>query len=311
MREEYEFYDRISLRSDGVVINKVCINSNRKYTVNEKSKKNLQNNKVKGKLSPTSKRKLRKILDNWITSVYYYRWSKHINYDNNLPFIVAVTLTLPACNKIDDYKVKKRLLSVFFSTLVRHHKVRQYFWKAEKTKQEIIHFHCLIDRFVHYNYINTIWNNILYRNGLLSEYYKEYGNYNPPSTRIEKIRSKTKAISYFIKYALKDDENGNVSGRIYGMSDDLRNIRNLALIITYDIADSLNRFGINRAKAAIKEKYYSYYRAEIYNITKNKNDMLSQYYKSYLAYLYESLYTSDEFSYSEYKKVYDEYNIVD
>jgi len=311
MREEYEFYDRISLRSDGLVINKVCVNSQRSYNVCEKSKDNLKNNKVKGKLSPTSKRLLRKILDNWITSIYYYRWKRHITYNNNLPFISAITLTLPNCNNKDDYFVKKNMLSVFFTTLVRYHKVRLYFWKAEKQKNGTIHFHVLIDRFVHYQYINEIWNGILFRNGLLKEYIEKYGNQSPPSTRIEKIRSKTKAISYLIKYALKDDEHGMVEGRVYGMSDELRKIRNLALMVSYEIATSLNYFGIDKTKCIIKEKYYSYFKYDLYNLTKNKHDILSYYYQSYLSYLYSSLYEDGLFSYQEFHEIYDTQNIVD
>lgn len=311
MREVYDYYDSVSINSNGYTIVSKPVDAIPRKDVSQESLANLKDSRIKGRISPQSKRRLKKILDNWISAVYYYRFTNGVNYDENLPYITAITLTLPNITIFTQREIKKKMLSVFFIYLKRYCGVNYYFWKAELQKNGQIHFHCLVDRYIPKEKINKYWNESLERNGYLKNYKEIHGHSNAPSARIEKIRSKTKAIAYFIKYALKDEENGIIDGAIFGMSDELRELRNLNLIINGNIRNDLRRNGVISSNKVFEDKYFKYYRFEVFNNLKKRKCLLARYYQSYLSYIYDSLYNGHGFSYSEFSENYDNFLLVD
>lgn len=81
-----------------------------------------------------------------------------------------LTLTLPADQEHPDKVIKNQCLNHFLTVLRQKFGVKHYIWKAELQKNDNIHFHLLIDRYIHYTRIRTQWNNIVGKLGYVRRY---------------------------------------------------------------------------------------------------------------------------------------------
>ena len=81
-----------------------------------------------------------------------------------------VTLTLPATQKHDDNFVKRQMLWRFIQQLQRKYYVKFYFWRAEPQENGNIHFHILVDKWIHWRRIRAEWNVILDDHGYIEDY---------------------------------------------------------------------------------------------------------------------------------------------
>ena len=81
-----------------------------------------------------------------------------------------VTLTLPAPQRHSHKEIKRKCLNTFLITLARKFAGVRYFWKAELQKNENIHFHLLVDRFIAYQVIRKMWNDSISSLGYIQDY---------------------------------------------------------------------------------------------------------------------------------------------
>lgn len=81
-----------------------------------------------------------------------------------------VTLTLPSKQAHDDVTIKKDFLNHFLVELRKHYKIDNYIWKAELQKNQNIHFHLILDRYVDYQALRRRWNRVLEKGGYVSKY---------------------------------------------------------------------------------------------------------------------------------------------
>lgn len=86
---------------------------------------------------------------------------------NTLAFI---TLTIPATQLHPDKLIKNVCLNHFLTILRQKFGVRHYVWKAELQSNQNIHFHVIIDKYIHHRRIRTLWNNIIGKLGYVRAY---------------------------------------------------------------------------------------------------------------------------------------------
>jgi hypothetical protein len=267
-----------------------------------------KNGEYNGYMSPTTSRKVRSLLENWLMALEYNitrGWSmtvkeamenKKIKQEYAPTFI---TLTLPSDQIHEDNFIKKNMLWAFIQEVQRKHGVKYYFWRAEPQANGRIHFHILVDKYIHWTNVRKIWNNILDNNGYIERYRqnqiekhkngfafdkeqcnlklldiakkcekqgikfepkaernKEYqrqlrayesgtltnwsdGN----STDIHSIMNVKSITAYVVKYVTKDKDQSDkegvstrtIDGRIWGCSDELRNLKHYEITIAEEI----------------------------------------------------------------------------
>ena len=127
-----------------------------------------------------------------------------------------ITLTIPMNERrIKGKEGYDKLLEPFLFWLIKTKNCNTYFWKAElqsplnfqgKLKLSLgqLHYHILIPNFIDKNEIRKKWNYILKQNGLLEQYFELTGNYNAPSTAIERPYKVKHVAEYVIKEITKN-----------------------------------------------------------------------------------------------------------
>lgn len=280
---------------------------------NEKSLKNLKDNKTK-KFSSNAMRRMKNSIDNLVDAetvgrfgINWKKYKKRIN-------LIFVTLTLPVKQNHTDIELKK-MLNYFLTELSKKQGNIKYVWKGEKQKNGNIHFHLLINKKIHYSVICKLWNGVLNRHGYIEEYRKkmqnmtlnEYINYrkknekikhtqrhldqykkaylrgkktgwtSPNTTDVHSLYFIKSATAYISKYITKSEE--NINGRYWGCSDELRNYQYTTIIRQDDIR-KLQSYS-NKIR---EEKYYS-----VYYFSNEKILELLSFFLTYLLYV-QTLY---------------------
>ena len=122
-----------------------------------------------GFLSPTTARKIKRSLSAWLTALEQNSIpQKGQTHPNQKP--TFVTLTLPAIQKHSDNHVKRAMLGRLITVLQRTYGVKYYFWRAEPQKNDNIHFHLIIDKYVKWQDLRAEWNRVLDGNGYIENY---------------------------------------------------------------------------------------------------------------------------------------------
>ena len=192
------------------------------------SRENLQDNKVKGRLSKKSASRVRDMVENWVNACRAFSYAEKVPLDRLITFI---TLTLPSRQKHSDIEIKRKALNPFLIYLKRKAGVKNFIWKAEPQKNGNIHFHILVDKWVKWQKVRKIWNQILDSLGYIDEFENRHGHRDPNSTDIHGLYKdkKGKEIifigAYLSKYMSKTGENERLlSGRVWGCSDNLKKL---------------------------------------------------------------------------------------
>lgn len=227
-------------------------------------KANLIDNRVRGCLSLSSKKRIRRIVDNWfdVLKVRNYVWS-------GVPVIPRYsvsfcTLTLPARQSHDDKTIKRECLNYFLVYLKRKCINIKYLWVAEKQKNGNIHFHILFNQFIDYQLIRSLWNASVERLGYVSEYQVNQKKFfkngfqvrseliqswsidkqliaynagmqcdwtNPNSTDIQKLDNINNVSAYITKYLTKSDNTQLIEGKLWHCSDTLTNLKPIGIYL--------------------------------------------------------------------------------
>jgi hypothetical protein len=243
------------LQPRAIVIYKAYPRKAREHTEAEKA--NLlkgKSGKYNGHLSPATARKVKSILGTWLTSLDQN--IKRLDSGTRIKgvyFPTFVTLTLPAEQMHEDTFVKRLMLDRLLKKLKDKYNVVHYFWRAEPQKNGNIHFHIIIDKWLHWKVLRQEWNTILKAHGYIEIYRQnqqqwhkegfkarsgkwsiekqkeayEQGIANnwsdPNSTDIHKINNVKSLSAYVTKYMAKvKSEDRSIAGRLWGCSDALR-----------------------------------------------------------------------------------------
>lgn len=204
------------------------------YHQEEQAKVNFEKKEYNGYMSRATKSYITRILDNWFLTVRHYNIHLATPAKQAQKKMVFFTLTLPATQIHTDNEIKRIALNRFIITCQRKGLIEEWFWRAEKQKNGNIHFHFLTDKYFDKKLLQCIWNDCLDKLGYIDRFEEKYKHRNPPTTQIQVIPAGQNIIDYVIKYVGKNEGVTKVLGRIWGMSDKLRELKSYV----EDIADT-------------------------------------------------------------------------
>lgn len=152
-----------------------------------------------------------------------------------LPFRLGFwTLTIPG--EIQDPREVFRTAFARFARWMRKKDIL-YIWKAELQKRGQVHYHLIVDSYVHWREVKAVWNRCLKRAGYLVAWGLKTGNYDPPSVDLRAVKSNRALTNYLLKYITKDDivtdADKKRMGKVWGSSEELRGKR-FSYVASYD-----------------------------------------------------------------------------
>lgn len=179
-----------------------------------KEKKQL---KPLGLMSSAQEKKVRKAIECLVSMV---KLSKDKTLKNKgKQYLTFVTLTLPSKQVHTDTEIRK-LLTRYLENLQKTYDVEHYIWKAEPQTNGNIHFHIIVDRYVHWQTHRYLWNKQLDKLGYLDAYCKKHGNRNPNSTDVHKLQGVNSTTNYLLKYMTKPEKGKRpILGKIWGCAN--------------------------------------------------------------------------------------------
>ena len=200
------------------------------------------NMKYTGKLSPATSKRLQKILYVWLLSVYLFKIYNSLKVKELGIYPVFITLTLADKQFHGDKYIKENLLKPFLRKIKIETNFHNYFWRAEKQKNNNIHFHVIIDKYIDMKYLNRSWNFYLKKFGYTTKYFSKFRHHFPPSTHIRKIDNIGTMTKYCIKYAAKNETNLKVDGRQYSFSNGLEKLNYASDDLTHQLENELSEY---------------------------------------------------------------------
>lgn len=218
-------------------------------------KKNTASNKRKtNELSANARRRLKKSSQNLI----YLSKKRTIKIDGSVRcsnFRAAfITLKLPSKQMHSHSEIIKSCLNQFLVQMRKYYGIKNYVWKAELQRNGNIHFHLLVDRYIHYMAVRKYWNQSIEKLGYVSTYrncrekmdFNEYNKWRilegsvdkkinrkaydygvetewkkPNTTDVKFVNNDKKAAHYISKYLSKNESNEDETGIIADSREEL------------------------------------------------------------------------------------------
>lgn len=248
-----------------------------------------------GFMSPSTKRKVRTILTTWLNAVALYSAENSANFQLPKRKLTFVTLTLSDVQSHTDNEIKRKMLNRFITNCKRNFDVKYFFWRAEKQKSGRLHFHLIMDSYISKENLQNTWNDIQMDFNYLDKYFSKHKRYNAPSTHIKAVDSLDNAIDYVLKYVSKnprniDDKKLKVKGRIWGCSNELRELRPYSFGEDSAIMSQLVQMAKDEEIECLDADFFTVYRVDT-------SKFLKKYFKRYFyqmnAYyidIYKNLY---------------------
>jgi len=177
-----------------------------------KTFENLKDNKNKyNELSAHSIKRLRRSI-NWLIYItkqktitgkqiitksqdFTTEYEKGNKFSSSVAYKLAmITLTLPSVQVHSDEQIKKDCLNQFLIEIKKQFSVKDYIWKAEKQENNNIHFHILINKYIHHAKIRSIWNRILEKLDYISTYQKNMQEYYKNGFQVSSYKNDKRSI---------------------------------------------------------------------------------------------------------------------
>jgi hypothetical protein len=174
----YQFAEYAKFKPHSVIIHKRFINTTNTQE-NTKSLANLDNrNEYNGYLSDGSRRKVKGIIENFLTAV---QLNCSLEFPESFPSLEVyptfLTLTLPSKQMHCDNVIKKECFFRFMEYLQGEKEnslsgwnVKNFIWVSETQKNGNIHFHVILDRAIPADRLGRVWNRYLERLGYVTDY---------------------------------------------------------------------------------------------------------------------------------------------
>ena len=211
-----------------------------------------------GFMSRSTRSKVAGMLAAWITAIQVQSGSVWAGMQAAAKKFTFVTLTLPSKQQHSDNELKRKGLGRFLQQCKREHNANSQFWRAEPQKNGNLHFHVLLDVTIPWRWVRTAWNSIMQDLGYVAEYAAKRQEYHangfkyskagltpkqkenevkaywygistgwrdPNSTDIHALYKAKNAASYVCKYISKEGEGRKVEGRIWGTTDNIRELK--------------------------------------------------------------------------------------
>lgn len=279
---------------------------------NKNSLNNLEDNRVKGILSPGSIKNIKKNIQIWTDCINAKMIVSRLNNDWLSNQITFCTLTLCAAQKHTDKEIKRDMLNRFFVNLKRDVNYKTNLWVAEKQDNGNIHFHILFEKYIYWKLIRKNWNKIQNDTGYISDYRnnqntihkngftlrtdkiktwpekKQYEAYqygvktnwtDPNSTDIHKLNKIKNITAYITKYLTKGNNQKKIEGSLWSCTNNFKELKSCDFII-----DGFLDTYIEHEKNNINTKKYTGDNYSIISDTSiiNLKNKSPSYYKKYM-----------------------------
>lgn len=219
-----------------------------------KNEENLKLNQTKGTLSEKSRKRLVNAI-NWLIlasqkkRLYCSQSSKWVSF--RLSFI---TLTIPQHSvSHSDKFYKSKILHTFLSSLYHMYGVRNYVWKAERHLDDTIHFHLTTDKYIHYSEIRRLWNQVLIKYDLLSDYQKKFSQMSEK----DYIEVRQSERNFNLAKSIKAYQEGVKSNWLNPNSTDVHSVRGIRNLSAY-LADYMAKKEVGKSKISGRQWGCSY-----------------------------------------------------
>lgn len=230
-----------SLYSDRMVIHPKPFVHIVKKKINAISISNLKKPKYTGYMSPATRSRVKKVLNAWLSSILYYNHQDTITAEYAKRRPIFVTTTLSSKQIHSDKEIKRFLLDPFIKALKRKYSGIKYLWRAESQKNGNIHFHLILDIYIPWKDIRTLWNHYQNKLGYIDRFCAKHGHTDPNSTDVKGVKEVKNFIDYIVKYCAKEGEYREIQGHIWGMSDELRECKIYQDLLDWNLSELLTK----------------------------------------------------------------------
>jgi hypothetical protein len=238
---------------------------------------------------PVAKR-LKSMLNVWLTGIFNEKERLKQFGQTTKVYPVFLTLTLSKMQVHDDNFIKRELLMRYIETLKSKYGVINYYWRAEKKLDKRIHFHLIIDKFVHWKQLRQEWN---YQQS-------KYEYHNPiiigssdlgcNSIDVDKINSGEACANYVTKYVCKSEDEQPIIGRIWGCSTALHALKPCVVVADANMLQSFVKIVNSPLVYVKKEDTYSIITFKNKNTLKTVSYELHKIWCSHCENYYRNLY---------------------
>lgn len=203
----FQYVRAAKLKPQSVVVSTRFLNAQTTQT-NTNSLSNLdkgKNGQYNGYLSPASRRRVKGIIESWLTACQF---STSMKFPTSFPsqevYPTFLTLTLPSMQLHCDKLIKNECFDPFMQYLREKWAVKNYIWVAETQKNSNIHFHVILDRALPAGRLQEVWNRMLERLGYVGMF-RDMQNYiyrngfkvrkDMMNARLDEVRKAKKSTS--------------------------------------------------------------------------------------------------------------------
>jgi len=212
----------------------VCENPFWRSGCSKNSIENLSKSKVREKVSKKTQQRIRRCINFIVdTTELKHLWSEKDKkfYWYKLGFL---TLTLPAKQFHTDNFITSKCLKTFLDNLRKTYGLKNYFWRAESQKNGNIHYHIILDKYIHWEQLRTLWNKVLNSHGYIELFAQKFNHTNPPTVDIRAIKRMKKIAAYLSEYCAKKSKHREITSRVWGCSNTLMGYKG-AKITSHDL----------------------------------------------------------------------------
>lgn len=289
---EIKSYPVAKISAGSIVVYNKSIETRTRSEAQLSNEVNLRATEFNGFMSPKTKCKVRKMLDTWITSIELRR--KKLNQGNYYrnSKITFVTLTLSSQQIHDDNYIKRNLLNRFIIEIQREWKVNHYFWRAEPQGNGNIHFHIMIDRYVHWRSVRDKWNSIQKDFGYLDPFIAKFLHNDANSTDIKGLEKVRNVSAYVIKYCCKIEGGRKIDGRIWGCSDSLRKLTCLEIEVDSEVRKYIDAVEQDSKTKVVTKDEFTLIFCNNEKLLKEISPHLNNIFLKHYDEMFQNLYTS-------------------
>lgn len=199
----------------------------------------------------------------------------------------------PDCFKVSDIQIKQDVLNHYLTVLRNSYGVRNYLWKAEAQRNGNIHFHVIIDKFIHWGSLQYRWNQCLCKFHFIDEFEAKWGHRQPNTIKVHAVSSLKITKGYLLKYMCTDELfKRKILGKRWSCNEELSKYDGVVIELTGNRIDEwMERYDDRQSYR------FDYNFCTVYSLT------LGQFFTLYEGTTLVSLYVS------EFQRLY-EFEIV-
>jgi len=223
-----------------------------------------------------------KIIDTWHQVLLQQSDNQKVMKKKSKDKLSMITLTLSGAQKHTDREIKRLLLNTFLIYAKRKWGTDKYLWKAEKQQNGNIHFHIIMDKYIDHKELRDLWNEIQDKWNYLDDYASKFGHKDANSTDIHLVKEGHRTASYMVKYMTKEGGQQFDAGRVWGCSDNLRELKSAVMEFSNGMSKMINELDNNELykKVQVEHAYLIY--GDIVSYMKKNHSKLWREYSEWI-----------------------------